>query len=39
LVQDNLEILANLITNRRAAILEILIIALIAFELVLAISK
>jgi len=39
LVQDNLEILANLITNRRAAILEILIIALIAFELVLAIAK
>ncbi len=39
LVQDNLEILANLITNRRAAILEVLIIALFALELVLAIFK
>jgi len=39
LVQDNLEILANLVTNRRAAILEILIVGLIALELILAVFK
>ena len=39
LVQDNIEILANLVSSRRANILELLIIALIALELVLALVK
>ena len=37
LVQDNLEILANLVSTRRATILEVLIVLLIVFELLLAI--
>jgi len=39
LVQDNIEILANLVSSRRANILEVLIIALIALELILALIK
>jgi required for meiotic nuclear division protein 1 len=39
LVQDNIEILANLVSSRRANILEVLITALIALELILALIK
>lgn len=39
LVQDNIEILADLVSSRRATFLELLIVVLIVIELVLAISR